>query len=81
MRKGATAVGVDIGTSTIKIAEIQNVRGAIELINMASAATPPDTVKEGSVVDITAVADTIRGLWKENGFRNRQVSCGIAART
>lgn len=78
MRKGATAVGVDIGTSTIKIAEIQNVRGAIELINMASAATPPDSVKEGSVVDITAVADTIRGLWKENGFRNRQVSCGIA---
>lgn len=78
MRKGATSVGVDIGTSTIKIAEIANTRGSIELVNMAMTKTPTDGVREGSVVDVPAVAETIRKLWRENGFKNRGVSCGIA---
>ena len=77
-RKVSSGLGVDIGTSSIKIAELTNVKGSIELVNMAIADTPDNGVKEGAVIDVPAVAETVRRLWKENGFKNKEVSCGIA---
>ncbi len=78
MKKGTTSVGVDIGTTTIKVVEIANVHGNIEITSMASGKTPIDAVKEGSVVDTNAVTDAVRKLWRETGIRNRNVACGIA---
>lgn len=78
MKKGTTSVGVDIGTTTIKVVEIANVHGSIEITSMASGRTPIDAVREGSVVDTSAVADAVRRLWRETGIKNRNVACGIA---
>ncbi len=78
IRKGSTAIGVDIGTTSIKIAEVANLHGDIELVGIASAKTPFEGVREGSVIDTAAVADVIRKMWREAGFRSRDVSCAIA---
>jgi type IV pilus assembly protein PilM len=74
---GRVAVGLDIGTSGVRAAELSLGRGGA-LTHFGQVALPPGAVVGGEVVDEAAVAAAIRRLWKEAGFKSKKVALGVA---
>jgi type IV pilus assembly protein PilM len=71
-------VGLDVGTRAVRLADVEpgpppvlRVFGQVDL--------PPGAVLAGEVVDVDAVAEAIRRLWRETGLRQGTVRVGVAS--
>jgi type IV pilus assembly protein PilM len=71
-------VGLDIGTSGVRAAELVLGRGAATLERFGQVALPFGAVTDGEVVDADAVAAAIRQLWVHARFRSKRVVVGVA---
>ena len=59
-----TAVGVDIGTSAVKIVQLKKTPSGPELINYGMAPLPSDAMTEGAVSNPQAVSAVIKDILK-----------------
>jgi type IV pilus assembly protein PilM len=71
-------VGLDIGTSAVRAAELEFGSGAPKLVAFGQVGLPPGAIVDGEVKDIPAVADAIRRLWHNGRFASDAVVVGIA---
>ncbi len=76
-----TSVGLDVGSSTIKLVQLQGGKNGIALYKAGSAPTPPDAVKGGVIVDPLAVAKAIGSLLEALQIEGSMVAAGIAGPT
>ncbi len=73
-----TAVGLDIGTSSVRAAEMSLGKGQGTLERFGQVALPPGTVKDGEVVDPETVARAIKQLWSTAKFSTKKVVLGVS---
>ena len=77
MAKPGIAVGLDISTGSIKVAEINVTRHEPVLTNIALTMLPEGVVRDGECDDPATVAEYLKELWKQNKIK-RKVTLGIA---
>ena len=75
---GGPLVGLDIGTSAIRAAQVKTGRGGGAVTAFGQVPLPPDVVVDGEIRDGEAVAEAIAQLWKRAKFRSKRVVIGIA---
>lgn len=75
---GRTAIGLDIGTSGVRAAELAYGKGGITLEKFGQVALPSGAVRDGEVVDVAAVAEAIKQLWAHTKFSGKKVIVGVA---
>jgi type IV pilus assembly protein PilM len=75
---GRSVVGLDIGTTAVRGAELAVRRGRVVLDRFGQVALPPGAVVEGEIADPDAVAGSLRMLWRQARFGSRQVVMGVA---
>jgi type IV pilus assembly protein PilM len=75
---GRTAIGLDIGTSGVRAAEVSFGRGQRTLEKFGQVALPVGAVVDGEVIDVEAVSAAIRSLWSATRFRSKKVALGVA---
>jgi type IV pilus assembly protein PilM len=75
---GRTAIGLDIGTSGVRAAELSYGRGGITLEKFGQVALPEGAVRDGEVIDRGVVVDALKALWKGSGFKGKHVALGVA---
>jgi type IV pilus assembly protein PilM len=75
---GRAVVGLDIGSSGVRAAQLAQGKGGTTLQRVGQVALPPGAVRDGEVVDVDAVATGIRTLWAQAGFTSRRVAVGVA---
>jgi type IV pilus assembly protein PilM len=75
---GRTSVGLDIGTSGVRAAELSFGKQGATLERFGQVALPPGVVRDGEVVDVETVAAAIRHLWSSSKFSSKKVVLGIA---
>lgn len=73
-----SAIGLDIGTSGVRAAELSFGRHGVTLEKFGQVAVPPGSVRDGEVVEPTVVAEAIRELWAATKFSGKDVVLGIA---
>jgi len=76
--RSQSAIGVEIGSGSILSAQLVGGLSTPLLNGLASASLPRGVVVDGEVVEIEPVADALRAMWKEAGYRHRRVTLGIA---
>src|SRR5947208_1796368 len=73
------AVGLDIGSSAVRAAEV-SLDGARPVVRrFGQVALPPGAVVDGEVVDVAGVAAAIRRLWSDVGFKTNSVVVGLSS--
>lgn len=77
-------VGLDIGTSAVRAAEIEfggggPGRGHATLLKFAQVALPPGAVQDAEVSEPETVATALRQLWRDGGFGTRDVVLGVGS--
>jgi type IV pilus assembly protein PilM len=75
-----TSVGLDVGSHGVYVAEISDTRRGTELVNFGGLALPAGAVAHGEVMDVDAVAATIRDLFEVAAIRGKRVHLGIGNR-
>ncbi len=71
-------VGLDIGSRTIKLAEVLERKGQRVLKRFGMANLPQNAIMEGRIKEPEVVADTIRGLVSDLKIREQNVATSIS---
>lgn len=71
-------VGIDIGSSSIKLAELTLSSGGATLDNFAIIPSPQQAITNGEITDSLLVADSIKSAFRENGFKHKGVCIGLS---
>lgn len=73
---GKTRVGVDIGSTAVRVAEV--VPGDVPVVlRAAQAPLPPGAVENGEIRQPELVGEALRELWGKSGVKGRQVYLGV----
>jgi type IV pilus assembly protein PilM len=72
------AVGLDIGSNTVKIVQLNETKRGIQLCNFAMAQVPPETIVDGTIMDSRSMVDTIRELFSSQKIKNKDVAIAIS---
>lgn len=75
---GRSAIGLDIGTSGVRAAELSFGKSAITLEKFGQVALPEGAVRDGEVVNADVVADAVKQLWSHTKFSSKKVVLGVA---
>lgn len=71
-------VGIDIGSSSIKLAEMTVNAGGAVLENFAVIPSPQQAITNGEITDSLLVAESIRSAFRENGFKQKLACVGLS---
>jgi type IV pilus assembly protein PilM len=72
------AVGLDIGTHAIYVADVSHGRSGPKLVNFGGLELPPGAVHEGEIADPDAVTAAVRTLMDEAKIREKRVHVGVS---
>jgi len=75
---GRSAIGLDIGTSGVRAAELSFGKGQVTLEKFGQVALPEGAVRDGEVIDPVAVGEAIKQLWLHTKFSSKKVVIGVA---
>lgn len=71
-------VGIDIGSSSIKLVQLWQAKDGYQLLNAAVLPLPPEAIVDNSLMDTAAVVDTVKKLVTSLGIKTRDVACSIS---
>jgi type IV pilus assembly protein PilM len=71
-------VGLDIGSSAIKLVQLKESKGRYILQKFGVKALEPEVIVDGTVMDEGRVVSAIRELFDETGVKNKQVAVSIS---
>ena len=79
-RKSKGIVGLDIGSSSIKLVELKPLKGENrwKLLNIGLEPLSPEVIVDGSIMDSTVVVDAISRLFSENKVRISDVAIAVS---
>jgi type IV pilus assembly protein PilM len=68
--KKKDVIGLDIGSCSIKLVELKEVKNGYRLQNLAVAPLPPEAIVDGALMDSVTIIDTIRDLAGNSKTKN-----------
>ena len=71
-------IGLDIGSASLKLAEIKSSRSGYQLKNVGEAVLPPDSIVKKVITNKDAVAGTLSNLVRDLGVKNKNVVISIS---
>ncbi len=75
---GRSAIGLDIGTSGVRAAELSFAKGEVTLEKFGQVALPEGAVRDGEVIQPDVVGAAIKQLWSHTKFSKTKVVLGVA---
>ncbi len=78
--KKKSVVGLDIGSSQIKVVELTGYPKATQILTVGIAPLLPDAIVDGEVMDREVVIDTIRTLLEKYNIQAKDISTSISGR-
>ncbi|MGC4064530.1 MAG: type IV pilus assembly protein PilM [Polyangiaceae bacterium] len=81
MGEGKNLVGVDIGTSSVKVCQVREGRRGPSLVRFGFAHLPPQAIVDGQVMDSSAVVETVNRVIREAKIRERDVAVSVSGQS
>lgn len=70
-------IGLDLGSSSIKIAEVSLSKGVATLDNFGFVQTPQAGLVNGDIIDTFLIGESVKGLYKEQKFSRKNACIGM----
>ena len=78
MADGNYLVGVDIGSSSIKLCQLKDIRGKKTLVKFGYHALPPQTIVDGHVQNAAAIVEGLNQLFNQHKIKRREVALAVS---
>lgn len=76
--KGKSVLGLDIGSSSIKVLELKESKTGLQLVNFGIEPLPPETIVDSTIMNAPAVVGAIRKLITANQIKTRDVATSVS---
>jgi type IV pilus assembly protein PilM len=81
MAEGNNLVGVDIGSSSIKVCQLKDGRKGLELIRLGFAELPPQTIVDGHVMNSGAVIENLARIFQDKKIKSKDVAMSVSGQS
>ncbi|MCK6550646.1 pilus assembly protein PilM [Myxococcota bacterium] len=79
MAKGKLAVGLDIGSGSVKVCHLKPAkRGNYQLQAFGMVQLPPEAIVDGALMNSTAVVDAIQELFASQKIKHKEVATSVS---
>src|SRR5438874_1483405 len=78
MAKGKLALGLDIGSSSVKLVQLKEAKRGYVLEAFGVAPLPPEAIVDGALMNSTAIVEAIRQLITQYKLKSREVAIGVS---
>ena len=77
MAEGKNLVGVDIGTSSIKVCQLKDTRKGTTLLRAGFAELAQQTIVDGQVMDAGRVIEALQKIFQDAKIRQRDIALSV----
>jgi type IV pilus assembly protein PilM len=77
MAKSKLAVGLDIGSSGVKLVQLKEKKGAYALVAFGTAPLPPEAIVDGALMNSAAIVSAIQELVAQQKVKTKEVAIGV----
>ncbi len=77
-KKKKEVIGIDIGSSSVKLVQLKAQKGAYRLLNVGIMPLPPEAIVDNTLMDSASIVGAIRNLAASLGIKARDVACSIS---
>jgi type IV pilus assembly protein PilM len=71
-------VGIDIGSSSVKMVELKEANGVFHLENIGMASIPAEAIVDNTIMESISIVEAISGLLKANKIKTKNVASSIS---
>jgi type IV pilus assembly protein PilM len=71
-------VGIDIGSSSVKLVQLREAKGGYQLVTLGMALLPPEAIVDNAIMDSTSVVEAIRNLVESQKVKTKNVATSIS---
>jgi type IV pilus assembly protein PilM len=76
--KAKEIVGIDIGSSSVKLVQLKKAGDGYLLQNVGILPLPAEAIVDNSLMDTTSIVESIKTLVKSLGIKTKEVACSIS---
>jgi type IV pilus assembly protein PilM len=77
-QKKKDVVGIDIGSSSVKLVQLKQQKGGYQLVNVGLMPLPPESIVDNALMDSTSIVETIKSLVNSLNVKEKDVACSIS---
>ena len=77
MAKSKLAVGLDIGSSGVKLVQLKERKGGYALLSFGTAPLPPEAIVDGALMNSAAIVSAIQELLAQHKVKTKEVAIGV----
>ena len=78
MAKKRNALGLDIGSSSVKLVQLRETKKGIDLVNFSVAPLPSQAIVDGALMNATAVIEAIREMVASLKLKSKEVALSLS---
>src|SRR6185369_16852980 len=78
LKKKKEVIGIDIGSSSVKLVQLKDLKGVYQLLNVGIVPLPPEAIVDNTLMDSASIVSAIRNLVASLGVKVRNVACSIS---
>lgn len=72
-------VGIDIGTTSIKLCTLRSAKGTFSIQNIVKKTYEQELISDGHIVDIDFLSRELQNLFKENNIKSKNAACALSS--
>jgi hypothetical protein len=72
-------VGIDIGTTSIKICSLKSSKGVFSIQSIVKKTYEQELISDGHIVDIDFLSQELQGIFKDNNIKSKNVACALSS--
>ncbi len=76
--KKKSVAGLDVGSSSIKVVELDGKVNSLNLVSLGFENLPDDTVVDGQIMELNSVSEVIQNVCKDHQIKSNQVVTSVS---
>jgi type IV pilus assembly protein PilM len=76
--KQKEVIGIDIGSSSVKLVQIKCLKDAFQLLNAGIVPLPPEAIVDNTLIDSSSIVNALKNLVTSLGVKVKDVACSIS---
>ncbi|RII30670.1 MAG: pilus assembly protein PilM [Geobacter sp.] len=78
LKKKKDVVGIDIGSSSVKLVQLKDLKGVYQLLNIGIVPLPPEAIVDNSLMDSASIVSAVKNVVASLGIKVKDVACSIS---
>ncbi|MEJ2472163.1 MAG: type IV pilus assembly protein PilM [Desulfuromonadales bacterium] len=77
-QKSKDLVGIDLGSSSVKMVHLKEAKGGYQLAGLGLALLPPEAIVDNAIMDSNSVVKIVKGLVESQRLKTKNVATSVA---